>query len=126
MTKKEKNKALLEGCKEGDFNKVRLALNFGADVNAKDNRGWTPLHFASYWNHIEIAKLLIEVGVDVRATDYDRWTPLHWASICNSIEIAKLLLDAGADMGAKNRWENTPLDLADSDEMKALLKKYQK
>ena len=56
MTKKQINKALLEGCKKGDYNKVRFALNFGADVEAKDNYGWTPLHLASRNNHIEIAK----------------------------------------------------------------------
>jgi len=78
MTKKEINKALLEGCREGDFNKVRLAINFGADVKAKDNDGWTPLHFASKEDNIEIAKLLIEKGADVGAK-VDGWTPLHWA-----------------------------------------------
>ena len=36
MTKKQIDKALLEGCGEGDYNKVRLALNFGADVRTED------------------------------------------------------------------------------------------
>jgi ankyrin repeat protein len=126
MTKKEKNKALLEGCESGDYNKVRLALNFGADVNAKKYDGRTPLHWASRYNDIEIAKLLLKAGADVEAINDYGETPLHWASRYNRIEIVGLLLEKGADMGAKNRWENTPLGLADSDEMKALLKKYQK
>ena len=111
MTKKEINKALLEGCREGDFNKVRLAINFGADVKAKNEWGKTPLHWASCYNHIAIAKLLLERGADVGAK-VDGWTPLHWASYWNHIETAKLLLERGADVEAKDKWGDTPLDLS--------------
>ncbi len=122
MTKKQIDKALFEGCREGDFNKVRLALNFGADMGAKTNLGWTPLHVASEFNRISIAKLLIERGADLEAKDISEQTPLHLASFWNRIETAKLLLDAGADLEAKDRWGNTPFDNARSDEMKDLLK----
>jgi len=126
MTKKEKNKALLAGCASGDFNKVRLALNFGADVNPKGNGGWTPLHLATYHNHIQIAKFLIDRGADVNAKANGGRTPLHEAVLNNATEVAKLLLDKGADVEAKNVYGNTPLDLARSDEMKDLFKKYKK
>ena len=69
MTKKERDKMLLEGCESGDYNKVRLALNFGADLEAKDKRGWTPLHEASANDRVEVAKLLLERGADVNAKD---------------------------------------------------------
>ncbi len=122
MTKKQIDKALFEGCREGDFNKVRLAINFGANLEAKNNSGRTPLHLASEFNRISIAKLLIERGAIVRANDNGGRTPLHLASFWNRIETAKLLLDAGADVEAKDRWGNTPFDNARSDEMKDLLK----
>ena len=109
-----------------NMSKVQDLLERGADVNAKTNSGQTPLHWASSMNELEIAKLLIDRGADVKAKDNWGDTPLHRASRYNRIEIVGLLLEKGADMGAKNRWENTPLGLADSDEMKALLKKYQK
>ena len=79
MTKKQIDKALLEGCGEGDYNKVRLAINFGADVKAKDNYGWTPLHLTCANNALELAKLLIERGADVEAKDNVGWTPLRKA-----------------------------------------------
>jgi ankyrin repeat protein len=126
MTKKEKNKALLEGCESGDYNKVRLALNFGADVEAKDKYDMTPLHWASLNNRIAIAKLLIDKGADVEAKDYKGWTPLHRASWNNSIEIARLLIERGANVKAKNNKGQTPLDNACSIEMEELLKKYMK
>ena len=107
--------------------KIEVMLESGlVDVNAKDRRGWSPLHWASANNAIEVAKLLIERGADVDAKNVDGWTPLHWASRWNHIEIAKLLLDAGADVEAKEENGETPLDKTQSDEMRELLKKYMK
>jgi ankyrin repeat protein len=105
MTKKQIDKALLEGCESGDYNKVRLALNFGADVEAKKYDGWTPLYLASANNSIEIAKLLIEAGADLEAKTNGGRTPLYVASRWNHIEIAKLLIEAGADVKAKDNGE---------------------
>jgi len=109
-----------------DMSKVQDLIERGADVRAKDNRGETPLHFASWYNSIEIAKFLIERGADVRAKNNGGRTPLHWASKRNHIEIAKLLLDAGSDVEAKNNNGETPLHWVKSYEMQDLLKKYQK
>ena len=88
--------------------------------------GQTPLHWASWNNHIEIAMLLIARGADVRAKDDDGKTPLHRASWNNHIEIAKLLLDRGAEVKAGDEDGQTPLDKAQSEEMRDLLKKYMK
>jgi ankyrin repeat protein len=126
MTKKQIDKALLEGCESGDYNKVRLAINFGADLEAKNNYGLTPLHLASRLNHIEIAKLLIDRGADLEAKTNGGWTPLHLASDNNNIETAKLLIERGADVEAKTNGGRTPLRKAQSEEMRDLLKKYMK
>jgi ankyrin repeat protein len=79
MTKKQRDRMLWEGCESGDYNKVRLAINFGADVGAKDNDGWTPLHFACLDDNLECAELLLDRGADVEAKTDDGWTPLHFA-----------------------------------------------
>jgi ankyrin repeat protein len=42
----------------------------------------------------------------------------------NHIEMAKLLIERGADVGARNSFALTPLHLANSEEMKTLLKKH--
>jgi ankyrin repeat protein len=123
MTKKQIDKMLLEGCESRDFNKVRLAINFGADVETKDKLGYTPLHWAS---DVKTAKLLLERGADVKAKDNWGQTPLHLASISNHIETVRFFIERGADVEAKDIHGYTPLDLASRDEMKALLKKYMK
>ena len=112
--------------KNVDASKIKYLIERGADVNAKEQYGQTPLHYASYYNHIETTELLIERGADVEAKDEWEMTPLHWASCKNRIETAKLLIEKGADLEAKCNKGKTPFDWACSDEMEELLQKYMK
>jgi hypothetical protein len=84
-------------------------LERGADVNAKDNIGGTPLHGVSPSKGEQVARLLLEKGADVNARDDYGRTPLHRASREWYTSIARLLLDRGADVNAKDREGDTPL-----------------
>ena len=67
---------LLEAVRRGaDAEVVELLLDRGAHIEAKTNRGYTPLHYAAYWNHRELADRLLASGADVNATAEGR-TPL--------------------------------------------------
>ena len=94
---------------DGNIEAVKQHLAAGTDVNAKDDNGWTPLHFAVYYGHKEIVELLIAKGADVNAKDNNGWTPLHFAAGRDHKEIVELLIAKGANVNAKDNNGWTPL-----------------
>ena len=78
-------------------------LRKGADVNARDRSGATPLHAAALKGNLAMAELLLAHGAAVDARDGDGLTPLHNAALSGHAEVAALLLDRGADREARDR-----------------------
>ncbi len=76
---KEVDLALLNASGIGDLDGVRLALEKGADVNAKDSLGRTALMLACQQGFLDVARALVEAGADVNARDAHGRTPLMYA-----------------------------------------------
>ncbi len=92
---KNGNTPLHEATSYGYTEVVKLLLEKGADLNAKNEFGSTPMLLAVINGKKYIVRLLLEKGVDVNAKNRGH-TPLEWALIYNNEEIAKLLLAHGA------------------------------
>ena len=105
---------------------VRDMLDQGADVNAADDYGRTPLQLAAVTNYEpSVIKLLLDRGADVNARADDGWTPLHLAAAHNdSLSIIKLLLERGANFRASSDYGQNACDLVANNDALALSEAY--
>jgi ankyrin repeat protein len=113
--------ALLKIAQVGDVNAVRLMLDRGADVNAVDPLGRTPLMYAaaSDLQDLDVVKLLVERGADLNAKDAHKQggdsglTPLDIAKLHGETPVVAWLVKSGAKetvlkpVSLKARRENT-------------------
>lgn len=83
---------------------AKLLIAHGADVNAADQGGTTPLiacapdHDYPVNAEAELVRLLINKGANVNAADTDGWTALLGAAFYGDLEFVQLLTAAGADV----------------------------
>jgi len=122
---------------DGNIAAVKQHLAAGANVNAKDEDGWSVLDnalgskneelinfvkanggksnadktisIASGIGDLEAVKQHLATGADVNVKDADGSTPLHYAVSVGEKEVSELLIAHGADVNAKDEDENTPL-----------------
>lgn len=48
---------------------VKLLLSEDLNINYRDSKGWTALHYTAQKGDIQMARLLLEKGADVNAAD---------------------------------------------------------
>jgi len=104
---------LLAALDEGHIKVAELLLDHGASVNARVNKGTTPLLIAVIIYHLKInaAQFLLEHHANVNVQVDNLLSPIHLAVFCHDTALAKVLLEHGADVNSQDSQGKTPLHL---------------
>jgi ankyrin repeat protein len=112
---------------------ISVLAKHGADLDARDKGGITPLHRAVRARSTSAVRALLKLGATVDAQSEKGSTPLHLAtqstgaggtadSLAEQIEIIKLLLSHGASPTTKDKRGTTPIDWAKRREISEILR----
>lgn len=97
----------------GDLDQVTRIIEASPDcVDARNERGRTPLHTASQSGRNDIVKLLVSKGANINARSGWNYSPIGFAANSVRPDVVKTLLEAGADLELLTNDGCTPLHYA--------------
>lgn len=89
---------------------LRALISLGANINAQDNNGVTPLMHAAAKNREEcLAILLRQNNINVNLADSQGRTALTYSAYAEDAQAAKKLIAAGANIDQRDIAYNTPV-----------------
>jgi hypothetical protein len=92
--------------------RIRKLLSRGADVNAPDGKGITPLFYTANKGGLEATELLLAAGADINASVPGGGTPLHSALLKRHAKLALFFIERGADIRKATAADVNPLHMA--------------
>lgn len=107
---------------------IPVLIDVGADVNAKNIDGDTPLHIAflkSEWDHhavVDTIRTLVDAGADINAKNNDGDTVLHIASRKGKADLIPLLVSLGSDERIMNKAMLKPASVSKTGDIAILFK----
>ena len=104
-----------------DIDSIKYLIRLGANVNAKNDCGDMPLYMT---NNVKMLEYLVSQGANVHAVNaYDQTLLHHAADHYRNVNVLEYLIAQGVDTDAQDRWGKIPLDYADTEEKKRLLRR---
>lgn len=110
--------------KVAEYGKVEIMdflIKNGADLNMKDESGWSLLHYAARRNNGKALAVLLKAGANVNIKNNEGETPLHIASQGKRFSAVRVLLKHGADVDIVDNKGLTPIKRAEHPTTLALL-----
>ncbi|XP_047264192.1 protein VAPYRIN-LIKE-like [Capsicum annuum] len=93
---------LHRAARKGEVADIKKCIAEGANLNGKDQNGWTPLHRAVFKGKIEAVKVLVKHGAKLDVVDYCGYMPLHLALEAGQKDVATYLVAQGAKANLKS------------------------
>lgn len=103
------NFELFRAASNGDAVRVGMLLDKGANVNAREEEGETPLMYAAVEGHSNVVTLLLQRGAEINAVSQNNETALARAAFSGKIAAVTALLDGGASVDKTTSNGTTPL-----------------
>ncbi|ERM93597.1 uncharacterized protein LOC18421552 [Amborella trichopoda] len=96
-----------------DLDNALIALKKnGGNIDARNSCGLTPLHIATWRNHLPIVRRLLAAGADPDARDGESgWSSLHRALHFGHLAVAGFLIESGASLTLEDSKYRVPIDL---------------
>lgn len=103
------NRSLIEAARLGRLQNVRNFIQAGANINAREHFGWTPLIKAAQAGHNQVVHELIQAGANVNSREMHGATPLMYAASEGHLQVVRELIRAGANVNARDNNGMSPL-----------------
>jgi uncharacterized protein len=81
---------------QSEVDDIQRQAQTGANLNARDSNGRTPLHVAAFQGHGSVAQALIAAGADPDILDNQRYDAVTIAAVRDDVPTLKALLASGA------------------------------
>ncbi len=120
------NRKLLNAAKNRDVDKLIESLEMGADVDSKDEIGWSPIFWAVKNNDEVMIDILIFNDAELDIRDKTDSTPAIIAAEWGYSNIIDILGKEGANLEIEDRYKRTALRLAMWNSDKKILKVLKK
>lgn len=111
-----KRTILINSVAKGNIEIAKFAIDNGADINFRDQSGYSSLHFCALNKYPDLTDLLIEKGANINIRDEHGNSPI-WTAIFNAkgdFSIVHKLYKAGADIETKNKHGKSPRNFGET------------